>query len=288
MTYSIIGRDPDSGEIGAAVQSKFPGVGSIALHGRAGVGCVTTQAFANPLHGENGLALLALRASPEEALPVLLRADPERGQRQVALMDFEAAPAAFTGDEVLGWEGSAGSRHADHCVASGNALASDAVLDAMVEAFGATAGELTARLIAALRAGRDAGGELRGQQSAAVLVVKSDGGYGGAGGRHVDISVYDHAQPIEELARCFELHRLSYFPSDPADLVPVDAGIARELKAILAAKGYTGLGEGGGWGEAEIAALKRFMGMENYDNRLRDDALIDAEVLADIRRKHAG
>lgn len=286
MTYSIIGRDLASGEIGAAVQSKFPGVGSIVLHAQAGVGCVTTQAFANPRHGDRGLRLMALGATPDDALGVLLRADPERDRRQVALLSPEHQPAAFTGEAVSSWEGHAGSHAGEHCVAAGNALASQTVLHAMVSAFDGARAELTVRLIAALRAGRDAGGELRGQQSAAVLVVKSEGGYAGAGGRHVDISIYDHESPIEELARCFKLHRLSYFPSRPEDLVPIDTGIALELKAILRRRGYGGLGEGPDWGEEEIAALHRFMGMENYDNRLRDDAMIDVEVLADIRRKH--
>ncbi len=194
MTYSIIGRDPADGAVGAAVQSKFPGVGSIVLHGRAGVGCITTQAFANPRHGDDGLDSLA--------------------------------------------------------------------------------------------AGRDTGGELRGQQSAALLVVKPGGGYGGYSGRHVDISVYDHAEPIHELARCYRLHRLSYFPSDSDQLMPVDAALARELKAIMRRAGFRDLPDGPDWGETEIALLRRFMGVENYDNRLRDDALIDAEVLADLRRRY--
>lgn len=288
MTYSIIGRDPAAAEIGAAVQSKFPGIGSIALHGEAGVGCITTQAFANPRHGPDGLALLRLGATPAQALDVLVAGDAVRDERQVALMAPAGPAAVHTGAALAGWDGTSGSRAGPDCLASGNALAGPAVLDAMVGAFADAAGDLADRLVAALRAGRDAGGERRGQQSAAVLVVKPGGGYGGVSGRHVDVQVYDHGEPIEELARCLRLHRLSYHPSRPNDLVPIGPDLARELKAILRRTGFADLADGPGWPPAATAALRRFMGSENYDNRLRDDAQIDVEVLADIRRRHGG
>lgn len=286
MTYSIIGRDPASGEVGAAVQSKFPGAGTIVLHGEAGAGCITTQAFANPSHGEVGLQLLQLGASPEEVLSILLRTDADSAQRQIAILGSSGLPAAFTGTDVQTWDGWSGAAKGADCVASGNTLTRDAVVVEMVRCFATTAGELTERLIAALRAGRDAGGELRGQQSAAILVVKPGGGYGGWSGRHVDISVYDHPEPIEELQRCYRLHRLSYFPSDPEDLIEITGEIARELKQIMAAAGFRELPDTPAWGSEEIAALQRFMGMENYDNRLRTDGLIDTEVLRDLRVRY--
>jgi len=286
MTYSIIARDPARAEIGAAVQSKFPGAGSIALHGAAGVGCITTQAFANPRHGDDGLALLRRGHAAGAVLDTLLRDDPAADERQVAVLGSTGPAAAHTGDAVRGWDGFAGAGVRADAVASGNTLAGEGVVTAMLDAFEAATGELTERLIAALAAGRDAGGELRGQQSAAVLVVKPGGGYGGYSGRHVDISVYDHPAPIDELARCYQLHRLSYFPSDPDQLRPIDAALARELKAIMRRAGFRDLPDSAAWGEAEIALLKRFMGAENYDNRLRDDACIDAEVLADLRRRY--
>lgn len=288
MTYSIIGRDRDTGEIGAAVQSKFPGVGSIVLHGQAGVGGVTTQAFANPSHGERALELMALGASAEEALAILLRSDDAIGQRQLAILATSGSPAAYTGDEVRSWDGWSGDAKGTDCVASGNTLHGPMVVEAMAQAFEQTQGEIAARLIAALGGGRDAGGELRGQQSAAVLVVKPGGGYGGRTGRHVDISVYDHPQPIEELARCYRMHRLAYFRSDPAKLVAVDDAIARELKSIMRVARFRDLGETPNWGPTEIAAFGRFMGVENYDNRIRDDALVDLEVLGDLRQRYRG
>jgi uncharacterized Ntn-hydrolase superfamily protein len=174
------------------------------------------------------------------------------------------------------------------CVASGNTLAGERVVEAMIGRFQGSTGEIAERLVDALRAGRDAGGELRGQQSAAVLVVKPGGGYGGRSGRHVDISVYDHPEPIEELDRCYRLHRLSYFPSDPANLVPVDGRIARELKGLMRAAGFRDLPDTEAWEGREIALFQRFLGVENYDNRLRSDARVDTEVLEDLRRRYGG
>ncbi|MGF1607551.1 MAG: DUF1028 domain-containing protein [Rhodothalassiaceae bacterium] len=278
-------RDRSTGEIGAAVQSKFPGVGTIALHGRADAGCVVTQAFANPLHGDQGIALMALGADPGQALAILLRQDEAEAQRQIALIDASNPLAWHTGEAVRSWDGWAGSAAGEDCLAMGNTLAGQHVVAAMVTGFRDRAGDLTDRLIAGLRAGRDAGGELRGQQSGAVLVVKPSGGYGGRSGRHVDICVYDHPEPIEELARCFTLHRLSYFPSDPEKLVPIDASIARPLKTLLRQQGHR-VSDGAAWRRDDIAALKRFMGVENYDNRLRDDDRIDLDVLEDLKQRY--
>jgi uncharacterized Ntn-hydrolase superfamily protein len=286
MTYSIIGRDLEAGEIGAAVQSKFPGVGTIVLHGQAGAGCIATQAFANPRHGEVGLQLLKFGASPEEVMAILLRGDDNVDQRQLSILGPSGLPTAFTGTDVQGWDGWSGAAKGTHCVASGNTLRSEKVVVDMVRGFEATFGDMANRLVAALRAGRDAGGELRGQQSAALLVVKPGGGYGGWSGRHVDISVYDHPEPIEELQRCYQLHRLSYFPSDPGNLVEVNAPVARELKEIMGAAGFRNFPDTPQWDSEEISALQRFMGVENYDNRLRSDALIDREVLEDLRSRY--
>lgn len=285
MTYSILGRDPATGEFGVAVQSKFPGVGTIVPHGDVRSGVLATQAFSNPAHAETGLELLRLGATAEEAGAILLRGDEAHGQRQVALLDRAGGCFAHTGAEVEGWDGWAGSHKGPDCVAISNSLAGPEVVSAMTTAFGRTRGDTATRLIAALHAGQAAGGEIRGQQAAALLVFKEGGGYGGRTGRHVDIPVYDHPTPIDELGRCYALHRLSYFPSDPANLVGIDGALATELRDILRRRGYLAGEPGGPWGAAEIAAMARFMGAENYDNRIRDDGLIDREVLADIRAK---
>lgn len=291
MTFSLLGADPETGAVGVAVQSKFPGVGSITAHARAGAGAMTTQAFANPAHGPRGLELLALGAAPTQMVEILLRDDAKRDERQIAAMTPTGAAAHATGAAVRGWKGVAGASEGAHALAIGNSLSNDGVTQAMVAGFEAAPGDLSDRLLAGLRAGQAAGGELRGQQAARLLVVKAGGGYGGqgdgAGAAHVDISVYDHPEPIEELARCLKLHRLSYFPSDPADLLPIDAALARELKDRLVADAFLSAADavGADWDAAAIAAMARFMGHENYDNRIRQDAMIDRAVLADIRAK---
>lgn len=286
MTFSILGHDPQSEETGIAVQSKFPGVGSIAIHGRVDAGVISTQAFANPDHGPHGLDLLTLDASPEQVLGILLRNDTNANERQLAVMDRNGVYCAHTGHAVLGWDGWAGFHGGTHCLAHGNSLTNAAVVEHMVSAFEMTSGDLATRLIEGLRAGQAAGGEIRGQQSTAILVLKEGGGYGGRNGRHVDISVYDHKAPIDELARCYSLHQLSYFPSDPANLIEINAELANELRAILMATGFLKTSDAGPWNKADIAAMERFMGTENYDNRIRNDALIDTEVLADIRKNY--
>lgn len=288
MTYSIIGRDPGTGEIGAAVQSKFPGVGSIVLHGAADAGCLTTQAFSNPDHGAAGLELLRRGATAAETLAILLRNDDSTAQRQIAVLGLDGPPAAHTGHAVKGWPGWAGYATAPTSVAHGNGLRNERVAAEMADAFETSSGEIASRLIGALHAGEAAGGELRGLQSAGVLVVKPGGGYGGRTGRHVDISVYDHVEPIRELERCYGLHRLSYFPSDPADLMEIDGETARLLKRIFRLTEIADLPDTAGWDDGAIAAMKLFMGIENYDNRIRDDALIDREILQDIRLRYPG
>jgi uncharacterized Ntn-hydrolase superfamily protein len=168
----------------------------------------------------------------------------------------------------------------------GNGLASDKVTKSMVLAFEGESGSLAERLIGALHAGQAAGGELRGQQSAALLVLRKNGGYGGLDDRLVTISIYDHKSPIDELARCFDIHRMSYFPSDPENLVPITGELAIELKKLLSTRGFYDGPVDRDWEQGAIDAMQRFMGWENYDNRIRDDCLIDTEVLTDMRSRH--
>jgi uncharacterized Ntn-hydrolase superfamily protein len=288
VTYSILAIDRETNALGAAVQSKFPGVGNLILHAEAGAGIIATQAFSNPRHGLDGLRLLAFGATPADVVRIVLRGDEHEDERQLAVLSAAGKLAGHTGATVESWDGFAGSAESADCYAHGNSLADPEVVERMVEAFDESQGELSTRLIAALRAGQAAGGELRGQQSAALKVVRSGSGYGGAGGVEVDISVYDHREPIEELARCYELHRLSYFPSAANQLVPINDELRQELGTVLTELGYLP-SVPVAWNEAAIAALKRFMGVENYDNRLRDDALVDLDVVEDVRsRRKAG
>jgi uncharacterized Ntn-hydrolase superfamily protein len=145
---------------------------------------------------------------------------------------------------------------------------------------------LAERLMAALAAAERAGGDLRGQQSAALLVLRRDGGYGSLDDRLVNISVYDHERPIDELVRCYALHRLSYFPSDPADLVPIGPDLAVELKTLMAARGFYQGEPDGSWDAEAQGRLELFLGSENYDNRIDNGGLFDLEVLADLRLRY--
>jgi len=284
MTFSIVAFDPETGDLGVAAQSKFPNVGGVIPHARAGVGAIATQAFCNTTFGKRGLTLLENSASPAQALDILVGDDAEREHRQVGIVDAQGRTASFTGNVCFDW---AGSRSGQYCAAQGNTLTGPAVVEAMVEVFEQTEGSLAERLLTALAAGQDAGGDRRGQQSAAILVVREGGGYGGFDDRYVEIPVYDHPTPIEELVRLYQLHRLSYFRSEPENLRPIDATLATELQQILQARGFFQGEVNGICDENLIVSLRRFMGWENYDNRMRDDGLIDLEVLDDIRIKHA-
>jgi uncharacterized Ntn-hydrolase superfamily protein len=156
----------------------------------------------------------------------------------------------------------------------------------MAQSMRDSQGTLAERLLDALAAGQAAGGDRRGQQSAALLVVREGGGYGGHDDRYVDISVYDHSAPIEELYRLYAIHRLTYFRSDPDKLVPAEGEIARELQEIMKARSFYGGEIDGLFNEVTRNALHDFMGWENYDERIRNDELVDIEVLEDIRKKH--
>jgi uncharacterized Ntn-hydrolase superfamily protein len=286
VTYSVLGRDASNGDLGVAVQSKFPGVGSLVPYGEAEVGVVATQAFANPRHGTTGLTLLKCGATPQQTINILLIGDATSGKRQFALVDRNGSLAAHTGAELHTWEGWAGSASARDCVALGNGLASADVVDQMIRTFEESNASLAERLIAALESGQRAGGDLRGQQSAALLVLRRNGGYGSLDDRHVVISIYDHARPIEELRRCYALHRLSYFPSEPANLVPITSELALELKTIMAARRFYTGDVDGRWDTAAQQRFELFLGSENYDNRIDNGGLLDLEVLDDLRLRY--
>jgi uncharacterized Ntn-hydrolase superfamily protein len=207
-TFSIVAHDPVTGELGIAVQSRYFGVGSVVPWAKAGVGAVATQAYARLSYGPDGLKLMAEGKTPREALDSLTEADGKRDIRQVAIVDAKGRVAAFTGKECMAW---AGHREGKGFTVQGNLLAGEAVITAMVKAFEkARAGqgtELADWLLAALQAGQAAGGDRRGQQSAALLVVRDAGGPNGENDRYIDLRVEDHATPIDELARLLELHK---------------------------------------------------------------------------------
>jgi uncharacterized Ntn-hydrolase superfamily protein len=199
QTFSIAAADPEAGEVGVAVASRFFAVGVVVPHARAGAGAVATQAFANTTFGPRGLDLLERGLTPQEAIDVLLRGDEGRARRQVGIVGASGASATATGDGCNPW---AGGRHGPGYAIQGNILAGEAVVAAMERAFLASPGEpLAERLFRALQAGDDAGGDSRGKQSAALLVARAGAGYGGYTDTAVDIRVDDHPDPIAELGR---------------------------------------------------------------------------------------
>lgn len=206
-TFSIVAYDEKTGDLGVAVASKFLAVGGVVPWAQAGVGAVATQAWANPTYGQRGLALLKEGRAPEAVIAQLTSDDPEREHRQVGMVDARGRAAAFTGKKTIAF---AGHRIGRHSVCQGNILAGEKVLRAMAEAFEAATGELADRLLAALHAGERAGGDKRGRQSAALLVVRAKGGYAGLNDRFIDLRVDDHSNPIQELSRLLGVHKKFY------------------------------------------------------------------------------
>lgn len=202
-TFSIVACDPETGELGIAVQSRLPAVGAIVPYAKAGVGAIATQSLANTRYGAQGLSLLAEGKSAEEVVRILTDGDSERAARQLGVIDAQGRACSFTGDECLQW---AGSRTGTHYTVQGNILTGPEVLDAMAQAFEEAQGELALRLLAALDAGQAAGGDRRGMQSAALLIVREGWGYDGQSDRFRDLRVDDHPSPIRELRRVFEVH----------------------------------------------------------------------------------
>ncbi|MCL4180717.1 MAG: DUF1028 domain-containing protein [Verrucomicrobia bacterium] len=210
-TFSIVGFDPDTGDLGVAVQSKFFGVGTVVPWARAGLGAIATQSYANISYGVDGLASLARGLSARETLNRLTAADEGRERRQAGIVDARGRVAAYTGSVCNPW---AGHFEGTNFCAQGNILAGEEVVKAMATAFvaarAAPGSELADWLMAALAAGQGAGGDTRGQQSAALLVVRARAGYDGKNDRYIDLRVEDHAQPITELQRLLEIHKRFY------------------------------------------------------------------------------
>ncbi|HEX9725719.1 MAG TPA: DUF1028 domain-containing protein [Vicinamibacteria bacterium] len=206
-TFSIVASDPETGELGVAVASRFFAVGSVVPWARADVGAVATQSFANTSFGWRGIELLEKGLTPQEAVDVLSRHDDNPTRRQLGIVAPDGSSFTYTGENCIPW---AGGRSGPHYAIQGNILASEEVVSSMEKTFLQTGGTLADRLYAALLAGDAAGGDARGKQSAALLVVKKEAGYGGYNDRAIDIRVDDHAQPFEELGRLLEFAQMNY------------------------------------------------------------------------------
>ncbi len=302
-TYSIVAYDPATGDLGVAVESKFPNVGGIVPWGQAGIGAVATQSLGNTAYGEKGLELISQGATAEEALRIIMRTDTMLQDRQVGMVDAKGNSASFTGTRTFDWAGgrvggTAGGKLGGKgevivgktYAAQANIMVSDQTVKNLAETFEKSSGSLADRLMAALKAGQAGGGDKRGMQSAALLVVRKNGGYLGANDRFIDIRVYDAVDPIQELERLLALHKLHFFPSESSDLIPISPAIVKQLEPILLREP---VGQPEKWLKAPqgkvndgfLAALRDFMYWENYDVRVRMDGKIDRVVLDDILKK---
>src|SRR5215218_4940459 len=273
-TFSIVCFDPETDSLGVAVQSKFLAVGSVVPWARAGVGAVATQAMANYNYGPRGLDLMSKGNSAEQTVQALTSADEDREHRQVGVVDARGRASTFTGSECFDW---AGGVTGEHYAAQGNILVGKETVEAMASAYEETGGDLATRLLGALDAGQGAGGDSRGKQSAALLVVREGGGYGGDNDRVVDLRVDDHPEPIRELIRIRDLHTLYFGETRPKDVVAVDGGVRDQVADALRRAGYITETDAGD--DALLEALSAYMRTENFEEREQERGYLDRAVL---------
>ncbi len=286
MTFSIVAYDPERKDLGVAVESKFPAVGAAVPFAIANVGGIATQSWANTSYGPRGLAMLKRGMTPTQVVKSLTAKDKERAKRQVGIVDARGRAASFTGKECNEWAGHVVGRH---YTCQGNILASGDVVKGMALAFERTQGDLPAKLLSALVAGQDAGGDRRGQQSAALLVVRAKGGYGGFNDRWIDLRVDDHPRPIEELIRIFHIYDLTMLTrEDPRNVVAITPDVARFVQQFLAARRFYDGPIHGTWDAKTKDALAAWMGNENLENKIRSDGKMWGSVWRYVHDKAAG
>ena len=273
-TYSIVACDLGAGQWGVVVQSRFLAVGSVVPWAEPNVGAIATQSYANPRYGPDGLALLRAGRSADEVIEALTAADEGRAERQVGVVDGAGRAATFTGAACHEW---AGGRTGDCYAAQGNILVSEATVDALAATFEANAHlELAERLIECLAAAQAAGGDRRGQQSASLLVVEKDAGYGKLTDTLVDLRVDDHERPIAELRRLFSLHRELFGVTPDEDWLGVDDALAAELHDRLSKLGFEGDLD---------RAFADWAGAANLEERIDGVTRIDPIVLEALRKE---
>jgi uncharacterized Ntn-hydrolase superfamily protein len=282
-TFSIVASDLDKREWGVAVASKFLASGAVVSWARAEVGAIATQARAKVGYGQEGLSLLAEGESAIAVLEAITSADEDRDERQVGIVDRAGRAAAHTGEKCFDW---AGHRVGDGYTCQGNILVGPEVLEAMAESFELATGELADRLVSALRAGDDAGGDRRGKQSAAVLVVRENGGYGGDTDRYLDLRVDDDPEPTRRLQELVAMHHVFFMPAIELELIPIEAKVAVELQTLAKRLGYYEREPNGEWDQASKEAFEALISNENLEERWsldQDPDVIDSVALDYLR-----
>ena len=270
MTFSIVARSEDGRSLGVAVASKFLAVGSAVPAARMGGGAIATQSFCNTLYKRDGLAMMAAGGSAPATLEALLAGDDQRESRQVGIVDAAGKAATFSGHDCLDWAG--GVTGAGYAI-QGNILTGPDVVEAMQTAFvESSRNPLPERLLEALKAGDAAGGDRRGRQSAALLVVSETGSYTPGDDVAYDLRVDDSSDPCGELTRLLALHHVYFDRPSAADLLPLEGELAAEVKVHLDQLGF--------------ADLDTWAGVENYELRLVPGG-IDTFVLTKLREQSA-
>lgn len=277
-TFSCVAYDPATGSLGVVVQSKFPAVGAAVPWARAGVGAIATQAAANLAYGEDGLRMLELGFSADETLRKLTERDPGHEERQMGIVDAKGRSATFTGKNTFPWAGGVTGKN---YACQGNILAGPDVVRAMAKVLDTGHGAFPDRLMAALEAGQKAGGDRRGKESAAMLVVRKGAGYGGVGDKWIDLRVDDHPEPIQELKRLLSVHNLYFGLTEKTHRL--DAALTREVQGILKATGFYEGPVNGVYDEPTRKALEDFQSWENLEMRFLKDDQIDDVVLRYMR-----
>lgn len=274
MTFSIVGFDPETKELGIAVQSKFLGVGSVVPWAKAGVGAVATQAFANPAYGPDGLKLMEEGKSAQETVDILTNRDDGKEDRQVGIVDRDGNSATFTGEKCYDW---AGGKAGEYYAAQGNILVGKETVEALADTFEQATGTLAERLLKALNAGQAAGGDSRGKQSAAIYIVKEKGGYMEANDRYIDLRVDDHPEPITELIRIYQLQQLYFGQTKSENIVDITGRVREDIVRNLNRLGFI---QSNQVDDDELhEGLKSFIHVENFEGRDLGEGKIDKEVL---------
>ncbi|SKA99661.1 Uncharacterized conserved protein, Ntn-hydrolase superfamily [Caloramator quimbayensis] len=281
-TFSIVARDAQTGELGIGVQSKFLAVGSAVPWAKAGVGAIATQALANLDYGEIGLKLLEKGYSAQKTLDALLSLDDNREDRQIGIVDSNGNSAAFTGRNCFNW---AGHITGPNFSCQGNILVSEETIKALADTFNNTQGSLARRIVTALDAAQNAGGDRRGRQSAALLVVKEKGSYGGYNDRYIDLRVDDDPYPIKKLIHLLDLQELYFNKTKPEEMIKVNKDVARQIQEDLKKLGFYEGDMNGIYDEETKNAYRDFCGVENFEERICEGDVVDCNVLKFLNKK---
>jgi len=281
-TFSIVARDPQTGELGVAVQSKFLAVGSAVCWAKSGAGAIATQALANLDFGDLGLKLLEKGYSAGKVLEALLALDDSKEERQIGIVDAMGNSAAFTGKNCFNW---AGHTTGMDYSCQGNILISEDTVKALEDTFLNSKGALAERLVLALEKAQEAGGDKRGRQSAALLVVKEKGSYGGYNDRYIDLRVDDDPEPIKKLRHLLELHDMYFSRTKPEETLEVNDEVGRIIQEALKELGYYKGSITGIYNAETVKAFGDFCGIENFEERICQGSFVDSRVLEFLKKK---